>query len=189
MSTEDKTTTEATIANGGGAAPREQLQPEVQLTHAQLAELQAKAAKADEHWDRYVRAVAELENYRKRATREKGEAIQFANENLMQRLLPVLDNFDMALAAAADPSTTVESLRTGVTMMQGQLRQALTDAGLEEVNALGQAFDPNLHEAVAQQPSDQVAEGHVLHQVRKGYRLKGRLLRPAGVVVAGIPTA
>jgi len=171
------------------APPPEPLQPEVELTHEQVADLQARAAKADENWDRYVRSVAELENYRKRAAREKSEAIQFAHEGLMQKLLPVLDNFDMALAAAGGPATTIESLRTGITMIQGQLRQVLTDAGLEELNALGLPFDPNVHEAVAQQPSSDLAEGHVLHQVRKGYRLKGRLLRPAGVVVAGAPPA
>ena len=186
---EHNNTNDSTGTPGGEASPPEPLQPVVELTHEQVSDLQARAAKAEENWDRYVRSVAELENYRKRAVREKGEAIQFANEGLMQKLLPVLDNFDMALAAAHDPSTTVESLRTGITMIQGQLRQVLADAGLEDLNALGQAFDPNLHEAVAQQPSDQVPEGHVLHQVRKGYRLKGRLLRPAGVVVAGLPAA
>lgn len=189
MSMEDNITNEASIANAGEAPLPEQLQPQVQLTHEQLADLQAKAAKSDEHWDRYVRSVAELENYRKRAAREKTDATQFANESLMQKLLPVLDNFDMALAAAGGPSTTIESLCTGISMIQGQLRQALADAGLEEITALGGAFDPNLHEAVAQQPSEEVAEGQVLHQVRKGYRLKGRLLRPAGVVVAGTPAA
>lgn len=186
---DDKNTIEMPPGEPQGSAPAEPLQPEVQLTHEQVAELQARAAKAEESWDRYVRAVAELDNYRKRATREKGEAVQFANESLMQKLLPVLDNFDMALAAAADPSTTVESLRTGVTMIQGQLRQALTDAGLEEVLALGAVFDPNHHEAVAQLPSNEVPEGHVLQQLRKGYRLKGRLLRPTSVVVAAAPSA
>lgn len=186
---EDKTATDLPVAEGDATPPTEQLQPDVQLSHEQVAELRTKAAKADESWDRYVRAVADLDNYRKRATREKTEALQFAHEGLMQKLLPVLDNFEAALAAAAEPSTTLESFRTGVTMIQNLLRQTLADAGLEEVNALGEKFDPNVHEAVSQLPSPDTPEGQVLHQVRKGYRLKGRLLRAAGVVVASAPAA
>ena len=153
-----------------------------------LAELTAQAAKADEAWDRYVRAVAELENFRKRAARERTEAIQHANEGFIRKLLPVVDNFDMALAAAG-PGATMESFRTGVAMINSQFRQALAEAGVEEVNAAGQVFDPNFHEAVSQLESAEVPEGHVLHQVRKGYRLHGRLLRPASVVVAKAPAA
>lgn len=159
------------------------------LTAEQIADLQARAAKADESWDRYVRAVAELDNYRKRAARERSEAIQYANESLLAKLLPVLDNFEMALNAAAEPAASAESIKTGVTMISGQLRQALGEAGLEELDAAGQVFDPNLHEAVAQLESADVPEGRVLHQLRKGYRLRGRLLRPASVVVAKAPAA
>lgn len=163
--------------------------PTTPLTPEQVEALRTQAAQAGAHWDRYVRAVADLDNYRKRAAREKGEAAQAAVESILGKLLPVLDNFEMALAAAADPTTTVESLRSGVTLIQGQLRQALTEAGLEEINALGQPFDPNFHEAVSQLPSAEVPDSHVLHQLRKGYRLRGRLLRPASVVVARPPTA
>jgi molecular chaperone GrpE len=153
------------------------------LTPEQAEALTSKAAKADEYWDRYVRAVAELDNYRKRAARERAEAVQHANEGLVRKLLPVLDNFEAALAAAV-PGTTCENFKTGVAMIHSQLRQALAEAGVEEINAAGQAFDPNLHEAVAQLESAEVPEGHVLQQVRKGYRLHARLLRPASVVVA-----
>lgn len=163
--------------------------PTPPLTPEQLETLRTQAAQAGANWDRYLRAVADLDNYRKRAAREKGEAAQAAVESLLGKLLPVLDNFEMALTAAADPSTTVESLRSGVTLIQGQLRQALTEAGLEEINALGQPFDPNFHEAVSQLESAEVPESHVLHQLRKGYRLRSRLLRPASVVVARPPTA
>jgi molecular chaperone GrpE len=127
--------------------------------------------------------VAELDNYRKRAARERTEAVQYANEGLIRKLLPVLDNFEAALAAAG-PDARFENFKTGVAMIHSQLRQALAEAGVEEITAAGQAFDPNLHEAVAQLESAEVPEGHVLQQVRKGYRLHGRLLRPASVVVA-----
>lgn len=163
--------------------------PTTPLTPEHLEALRTQAAQAGANWDRYIRAVADLDNYRKRAAREKTEAAQAAVESLLGKLLPVLDNFEMALAAAADPTATVESLRSGVALIQGQLRQALTDAGLEEINALGQPFDPNVHEAVSQLPSAEVPDSHVLHQLRKGYRLRGRLLRPASVVVARPPTA
>lgn len=163
--------------------PAEPLAIPQTLTPEQAEALTTKAAKADEYWDRYVRSVAELDNYRKRAARERAEAVQYANEGLIRKLLPVLDNFEAALAAAG-PDAHFENFKTGVAMIHSQLRQALAEAGVEEINAGGQAFDPNLHEAVAQNESAEVPEGHVLQQVRKGYRLHGRLLRPASVVVA-----
>jgi molecular chaperone GrpE len=160
------------------------------VTPEQLEELKAGAAKADELWDRLLRATADFENFKKRAARERQDAVKFAHEGLMQKLIPVLDNFEMALAAAQSSSANgLKSLQDGVAMIQSQLRQTLADAGLEEVIATGQKFDPNLHEAVAQQESSEVAEGVVLQQLRKGYRLRERLLRPATVIVARNPAA
>lgn len=150
--------------------------------------LKAQAAKAKEHWDRLVRTTADFENFKKRATRERHDAIKRANEDLITTLLPVLDNFEAALAAttAAD-GKAAESLQTGISMVYQQLKKALMDAGLEEIDATKQAFDPNIHEAVSQQASKDVPEGHVLQQLRKGYKLRDRLLRPASVVVAKRP--
>jgi molecular chaperone GrpE len=114
--------------------------------------------------------------------------VRFANESLLQRLLPVLDSFEMALAAANNPqSNTADALKTGVDMIQNQLRTILTDAGLEEIDAAGKPFDPNWHEAVSQLPSAEVPEGQVLQQIRKGFKLNERLIRPASVVVAKKP--
>lgn len=156
-----------------------------QLTAEQIDALRERAVKAEENWDRYVRAVADLENFKKRATRERLEGIKFANESLLQELIPVLDNFDMALTASrCDQTGTAESLQAGITMIHQQLKKALTDAGLEEVDALGKPFDPNLHEAVSQQETNDVPEGQVLQQLRKGYKLRDRLIRPATVVVS-----
>ncbi len=150
--------------------------------------LKAQAAKAKEHWDRLVRTTADFENFKKRATRERQDAIKFANESLISSLLPVLDNFEAALAATtATDGKAMESLQTGISMVYQQLKKTLMDAGLEEIDATKQAFDPNIHEAVSQQPSKDVAEGHVLQQLRKGYKLRDRLLRPASVVVAKRP--
>ncbi len=160
------------------------------LTGEQLEELKQRAAKADENWERLLRTTADFDNYKKRAAREKQDAIRFANENLLEKLVPVLDSFDMALAATQNNQTDVaQSLRTGITMVQQQLRSALTDAGLEEVDASGKVFDPNLHEAVSQQERADLPEGQVVQQLRKGYKLRERLLRPATVVVSKRPAA
>jgi molecular chaperone GrpE len=157
----------------------------------QLVELKERAAKADEHWDRLLRTTADFDNFKKRAAREKQDAIKFANESLLQKLIPVLDNFDMALAAAQTSAKgdAVQSLQTGVNMIYQQLKNALTEAGLEELDAADKLFDPNLHEAVSQRETAEVPEGQVVQQLRKGYKFRDRLLRPASVVVAKHPAA
>jgi len=158
------------------------------LAPEQIEELKTRAAKADEHWERLLRTTADFDNFKKRAARERQEAVKFANESLIQKLIPVLDNFEMALAAAQSSSTTeMKSLTDGVAMIHSQLRQTLGEAGLEELIATDRVFDPNLHEAVSQQESSEVAEGQVLQQLRKGYKLRDRLLRPATVIVAKQP--
>jgi molecular chaperone GrpE len=159
------------------------------LTEEQIEEIKARAAKADEYWNQLLRTAADLDNFKKRATREKQDAVKYANESLLGKLIPVLDNFEMALAAATTAqAASTDSLQQGVNMIQQQLKQVLAEAGLEEVNAAGQPFDPNFHEAVSQQESAEIPEGHVLQQLRKGYKLRDRLLRPATVVVAKAPS-
>lgn len=155
----------------------------------ELAALRAKAAEADTLRERALRALADLDNLRKRSARERQEAIQYANQSLMERLVPALDNLDMALAAVggAQGAASVDSLRTGIEMVLGQLKGVLREAGLEEIDATGQPFDPTWHEAVSQVESAQVPEGQVLQQLRKGYKLQQRLIRPATVVVARAP--
>jgi molecular chaperone GrpE len=158
------------------------------LSTEQIESLKARAAKADENWERLLRATADLDNFKKRAAREKTEAVQYANVHLLQKLLPVLDNFEMALAAVdAVKEEKLSSLKSGVVMIQQQLKNAMTDTGLEEIDATGKLFDPALHEAVSQQESSDTKEGHVLQQIRKGYRMKDRLLRAAAVIVAKAP--
>jgi molecular chaperone GrpE len=159
-----------------------------------FAELEAKAAKADENWEKYVRAVADLDNYKKRALRERQDATKYANEALLEKLLPIVDNFEAALAAANAANAAqgtqggnVESLKMGINMIHSQLKSFLADAGVEEIDALNKPFDPNLHEAVSQQAAADVPEGQVLQQMRKGYRYRDRLIRPAMVVVAKKP--
>jgi len=158
------------------------------LSPEQFEELKARATKADEYWDRLLRTTADFDNFKKRAARERQDAMKFANESLMQKLITVLDNFEMAQAASqTGGADSVKSLQEGIAMIYQQLRNVLTESGLEELDASGKPFDPNFHEAVAQQESAEVPEGHVLQQLRKGYKLRERLLRPATVVVAKQP--
>jgi len=160
------------------------------LTAEQLEELKQRAAKADENWERLLRTTADFDNVKKRATREKQDAVKFANENLLQKLVPVLDTFDMALTAIQNgKQESTQSLQTGITMVHQQLKSALVDAGLEEIDATNKPFDPNLHEALSQKETSEVPEGQVVQQVRKGYKLRERLLRPASVIVAKHPAA
>jgi molecular chaperone GrpE len=184
-------TPEAETEAAAAATSASETAPETPaLTAEQLAELQARAAKADENWERLVRTSADFDNFKKRAAREKQDAIKYATESLLQKIMPVLDNFEAALAAAQNSSAdSLKSLQDGVAMIHSQLKSTLTEAGLEEVDATGKPFDPNIHEAVSQQESAEVAEGIVLQQLRKGYKLRDRLLRPATVVVAKAPAS
>lgn len=160
---------------------------EEQLTPEQIGELKERAAKADDHWDRLLRQTADYDNYKKRAAREKQDATKYANESLLQKLIPVVDNFEAALAAGSAHNASADSLQTGVNMIYTQLKSALADAGLEEIDATNKPFDPNFHEAVSQQETKEVVEGNVLQQLRKGYKLRDRLIRPATVIVAKKP--
>ncbi|MBI3875198.1 MAG: nucleotide exchange factor GrpE [Verrucomicrobia bacterium] len=139
----DKNETTAEAAQPEAAPPAAESGP---LTPNQIEELKAKAAKAEEHWERLLRTAAEMENLRKRAARDRQDAIRYANESLVAKLVPVLDNFDAALAAASTPQNgSGESLRVGINMIFSQLRNVLAEVGLEEVDATGATFDPNLH--------------------------------------------
>ena len=148
-----------------------------------LPEAQENIAELNE---RIVRLTADFDNFRKRAQRDKDEARQFANQGLLERLLPILDNFEMALTAVKDADSSV---RDGVQMILDQLLSVLKESGVEPVDALGQPFDPNLHEALSQEETTDAEEGTVVQQVQCGYKLNDRLVRPARVVVAKAPGA
>jgi molecular chaperone GrpE len=129
-----------------------------------------------------VRATAELDNFRKRMVREKSNALRYANQSLLEELLPVLDNFEMGLMAAKQDEKSM--IFQGMQMVKTQLDAFLSSQGAIEVDAEGAVFDPNVHEAVSQEESSEVEEGTVLRVMRRGYRINDRLLRPAIVVVA-----
>lgn len=143
------------------------------------AELQAKA---DENWDRYLRAAAETENVRKRAIRDVEHVRKFALENFAREMLAVKDSLELGLEAA--DTTEAKSLLDGSQATLKLLSVTLERFGVDEVDPHGEPFDPERHEAISVQPSADVEPGSVLTVVQKGYSLNGRLLRPAMVIVA-----
>ena len=145
------------------------------------AALEELKKKAEENWDRYLRAAAEVENVRKRAARDIENAHKFALENFGKELLGVKDSLEMGLAAAE--SADVESLLEGKEATLKQLSMVLERFGITEIDPEGEPFDPELHEAMTMQPSEGAEPGSVLTVIQKGYVLNGRLLRPARVIV------
>ena len=148
--------------------------------------LLAAKKEAAANYDRYTRAVADLENFRKRTIREKDELRQFAAAGVVEDIIPILDNLSLGLGAAKQ-QTDVKSIVDGINLVLEQFKSTLTRHGLKEVNPIGQAFDPNLHDCISHQPSTDIAEEKVSQVVRLGYTLNGRLLRPASVVVSSGP--
>lgn len=136
--------------------------------------------------EKMIRMQADFDNFRKRLTREKEESVRYANESLLESLLPVVDNFELGLLAA-ETAPDARTIAQGMQMVRTQIQRFLSECGVEEINAVGTVFDPNLHEAISQEPSPDKPEGTVLAQRRKGYKLRDRLLRPATVVVAHTP--
>jgi len=139
----------------------------------------------DRFRDLALRSQADFENYKKRAAREKEDAVKYANSSLLQRLVSILDNFELGLAAAKTESEQ-SPIYSGMILVQKQLNDLLEENGLQTIEAEGKKFDPNLHEAIAHEPSES-AEGTVIRQARRGYRFKDRLLRPARVIVSSGP--
>jgi molecular chaperone GrpE len=144
-------------------------------------------ADLDRFRDLALRSQADFENYKKRSAREKDEAVKYANSSLLERLVAIVDNFELGLSAAREQSDH-SPIYSGMTLVLKQLTEFLADNGLQPIEAVGEKFDPNLHEAIAHEPSSDAPEGTVIRQVRRGYRFKDRLLRPATVVVSAGPS-
>jgi molecular chaperone GrpE len=185
VSDQHKDMTKSTRASNARSpgAPAPAGEPELSEAEDSLAGLQADL---DRFRDLALRSQADFENYKKRSAREKEEAIKYANSSLLQRLVAIIDNFELGLAAAKEQSEE-SPIYSGMVLVQKQLSDLLAENGLQPIEAEGQPFDPNLHEAIAHEPSDQVPEGIVLRQTRRGYRYKDRLLRPAKVIVSSGP--
>ena len=163
--------------------------PTAEDAAAELAtQLEAAKAEAAANYDKFVRTAADMENFRRRAMREKDELRTTATGRVLEDIFPVLDTLALAITAAKQPNAELKGLVGGVEMVLNQLKTALANHGLKEINPLGQPFDPHQHEAISHQPSKDVKEEHVMNVVRTGYTLNGRLLRPASVVVSSGPS-
>ena len=155
-------------------SPLEQLEEQIRLKDEEI--LKQK--------DTFLREKAELENFKKRLTKEKEDFVQFANERLLKELLQIEDNLERAMAA---PNATLESLKEGVEMIQKQFKDFLKNQKVEAIEALGKPFDPNLHEVLNQQESEEHEENTVIEEYSKGFTLNGRILRSTKVVISKKP--
>jgi len=176
----------------GPAATYEHVQPDGADAAASIenmdadqlrAELETERGKANEYLDQWRRAAADLANFKRRTEQERTEMAKLFNESLVKAILPALDNFERALA------TVPEDLKgngwiEGVALTEKQLRAALEKEGLQAIDALGQKFDPNLHEAVAHDISDEHEEDSVIEEFQRGYKLHDRVIRPSMVKVS-----
>src|SRR5438552_8979529 len=145
-------------------------------------------ADLDRFRDLALRSQADFENYKKRCAREKEEAIKYANRSLLERLVAIVDNFELGLSAAREQRES-SPIHSGMTLVFKQLNDFLAENGLQPIEAIDRKFDPNLHEAIAHESSEEFPEGTVIRQTRRGYRFKDRLLRPSSVVVSSGPAS
>ena len=166
---------------GGDSADGQQIDTEKDTAEPREAEL-ALARERDELRDRLLRKSAEFDNYRKRVEKERRELSEWAAADVISEVLAVLDDFDRALSVEAPPEA--QSYRTGVELIRRQLGEALRKRGVTALETMGADFDPHLHQAVAYEESPGAREGEIVGELRKGYRLGERLLRPAMVRVA-----
>ena len=148
-------------------------------------EFEARCKEADEVTDRYTRLQAEFENFRRRSLKEKQEALQYGQQNLIKDLLATVDNLERALEhAAPGQEADLSSVLEGVALVQREFLTALGKLGVKQVDPAGEAFDPNYHEAMGQVPAEGVEPNSVVQVLQKGYVLQDRMLRPARVLVA-----
>lgn len=182
----EETDVEAAAEHAEAEAAQAAEEPSESGSSPEQTELEKAQAEAAEMKTRYLRSVADMENFRKRIAREKQDIIRSAAAGVIESLLPVLDNMKLGLQAAEN-HPEAKDVAFGFKMVDDQLKKSLSEQGLEELIPDGEAFDPNLHECIAQQASSEVAEDHVIQTVRAGYRLNERLIRAANVIVSSGP--
>lgn len=159
---------------------------EEQDTDSPADELAAARAEAQQKQELYLRAMAEMDNLRKRQQREKEDLTKFCNENILREILPVIDNLERAVEHAGEQAE-VSGLLEGVEMTLNQFKSVLKKFGVEAINAKGERFNPDHHQAMGQLETRDVEANHVVQELQKGYILNSRLLRPAMVMVAKTP--
>jgi len=186
----DPNLTESTPENGAAGAGQEQGSEQGQGTAFDAEQADAVIARiaeleklVDEHQQRTLRTQADFDNFRKRTQKEKEELASYASMKLITQLLPIIDNFERAIAASKE-SGDFESFSKGVDMIFRQFGQQLEQEGLQPIEAVGQPFNPEYHQAVMQVESDEHEEGIVVEELQKGYMLKDKVLRPSMVKVS-----
>lgn len=158
--------------------------PLEKMTKAELVEkIKEIREEANRNYDLYLRSQADIENLKKRNSKERAELIKYANESLVKDLLPVMDNLEMAISHAHS-NNSLSALREGVELTLKGLKDTLGKAGLEEIDARNRPFDPNYHHAVSEKEDESLEPGTVLEEMQKGYIFNKRLIRPAMVVVS-----
>jgi len=185
-STEGAVESQAEVAESQEETAEPQKETESEGTAAEpeadgAAELEAACAEAAANYDRYVRAVAELDNYRKRTVRMRAETRDETLRDVLLQVAPILDNLRRALQQETQEA---ELLKQGVELICGQFNDVLKGYGLAEIESVGQPFDPEVHEALAEVPDDEHAPGTVIEEMEKGYKLNDKVVRYARVVVS-----
>jgi len=189
---EDSTEGEKSLGNGADGNQKPKVEPadsgqsiESEEIRELNSKLEVKTAEADENYDRLLRVSAEFENYKKRTAREMADFKKFANQSLLRELLPIIDNLELAIKAAAEaPDGKDPCLLDGVALTRKEILKVFENFHVEPIDALGKPFDPNFHEAVMREESDEHPENTVVNELQKGYLMHDRLLRPSMVVVA-----
>ena len=161
-------------------SPADDAAKEADAKNAEIDSLKVALAEAN---NRHLRLMAEFDNFRRRSAKEQLDLIETANGKLLEKLSEVQDNFERAFAAE-NKAKDLEAFEKGMQMIYNQFAKVLTDAGLEQIDPTGNEFDPNLHEALMQQPSETIPEGHVVTVFQKGYKLKNKILKTAKVIVS-----
>ncbi|HOD36863.1 MAG TPA: nucleotide exchange factor GrpE [Syntrophales bacterium] len=146
--------------------------------------LEEKERESAANYDRYLRAAADLENYKKRMAREHAELVKYGNEKLIRDLIPILDSLDRALKQTNDAPAEVQAFSDGLKLIEAQFMACLQKHGVERIEARGKDFDPNFHEAVMMIESEEFENNKVIEDFETGYLLNGRLLKPAKVSVS-----
>ena len=160
-------------------APDEEV-PEEDAGEEKAGEAEAAEKAAEAESERYMRLMAEFQNYKKRAAKEKTDTLQYANEKIVSELLPVIDNFERALATETDD---LEGYAKGMQLIFEQFKKALENAGLEEIKAMDEVFDPNVHNAVLAENVEDKEDGVITKVLQKGYKLRDKVVRPSMVAV------
>jgi molecular chaperone GrpE len=195
LSTENKQTAEQDLNGTYTADPEnvEQEQQEAEAIHEEqaaeteevsvLSELDELRKQSEENYQRYVRAQADFDNFRRRAKQEMEDFAKYASLKLIEQLLPVVDNFERALSSSKE-TKDFDALIKGLDMTYRQLDQLLVQEGLQPIEAIGQPFNPEFHQAIMQVESEEHGEGIILEELQKGYILKDKVVRPAMVKVS-----